>query len=62
MLDCNVIVMARLKGSGGGEVPHQQRGSGGKVLQFGKCLFGLHILPYGQDEVRMRNLGVRLDC
>ena len=32
----------------------------GVLRAIGKCLLGLYILPYGPDEVRLRNLGVRL--
>ena len=54
MLDCNVIVMVRLKGGGGG--------LGAKPPSLEDVLLGLYILPYGPDKVKKRNLGVRLDC
>ena len=67
----DVIVLVRLKGEcEGAKPPPTNKGvwegkaptnkAGGQKPQFRKCLLGLYILPYGSDEVRMSNLGVRL--
>ena len=40
--------------------PPPIKGVWGTNPQFGKCLLGLYILPYGPYEVRMSNLGVML--
>ena len=57
MLDSNVTIMVRLKG--GGANPLSIKGSRGQSPQVYK-MDGSYILPYGPDEVRMRNLAVRL--
>ena len=62
MLDCNVIVRVRLTGDVRAKPPTNKGDLGAKPPQFGKCLLGLYLLPYGPDEVRMSNLAVRLDC
>ena len=40
--------------------PQNYKGGLGGRPQFRNCLFGLYTLPYGLDEVRMRNLGVKI--